>query len=332
MSKPKSTPPTSSSSAKALKAKNSRKIISFLLWFSACWFLYADRGGNTEDSLRMPKSHHPSFAIAFELPSSSEEINSLLTSKLTLGPLLRTRLQTSLWFSFRIMLLLFSSLLITHRLLKKKFPRGSPAVKWGMMLSLSFWVLDWQRHALWISLQKSEGGYENKSKEDVFEILLLMLSRSKWIAFHLVVSLLARAYQIYFVPDLPSSIWSLPNYLGSKDMLIPTVFVASSIFGMIGTVVPTFSYFVGLSMDMLRLGAFFTACWAFWTALLPKMFRKAFTIDDGRGEDTAIPKRKLLTKKEAKELKEAKEVKEAKEDRERGEKMEEKATDSKKQK
>lgn len=64
------------------------------------------------------------------------------------------------------------------------------------MLSLSFWVLDWQRHALWISLQKSEGGYENKSKEDVFEILLLMLSRSKWIAFHLVVSLLARAYQV----------------------------------------------------------------------------------------------------------------------------------------
>lgn len=109
-------------------------------------------------------------------------------------------------------------------------------------------------------------------------------------------------------------------------MLIPTVFVASSIFGMIGTVVPTFSYFVGLSMDMLRLGAFFTACWAFWTALLPKMFRKAFTIDDGRGEDTAIPKRKILTKKEAKELKEAKEH------REMEEKMEEKATESKKQK
>mmetsp|Transcript_375 Transcript_375/g.638 ORF Transcript_375/g.638 Transcript_375/m.638 type:complete len:304 (-) Transcript_375:32-943(-) len=286
--------------------RNSRKIISFLLCGSACWFLYADKGGNVEDSLRMPKSHLPYFAIAFELPSSEAEIAGLLSSKLTAGHLLRSRLQTSLWFSFRVMCLFMSSLLIMHRLLMSKFPRKRPGVKWGMMLALSFWVLDWQRHALWISLRKSEGGWENKAKEDMFSVLLLMLSRCKWIAFHLVVSLLARAYQLYFVPDLPTSIWQLPSYLGSKDMLIPTVFVASSVFGMIGTCVPMFSYFVGLSMDMLRLGAFFTGCWAFWTALVPKVFRKAFTIDDGKVEDTSLPKRKILTKKEAKEAKESK--------------------------
>ena len=241
-----------------VKSKRGRRVLALALCAAAAAFLYADNmGSDTVHSVRMPRSHIPHFGIAFEIPGTEEEVLKLLNSKHVQGEALRSCLEAGLWTSFRLMMFLMSSTLVMHRLLVKEFPHGRPGVKWGLMLSLSFWVLDWQRHALWLSLRRahflSGGGTEDEEKkQEMLMVLILVVSRFRWVAFHMVVALLARAYQLHFAKELPETIWHIPAYLGSTDLVIPTVFGASAALGMLGSVVPSMYYFIGVSMDSLR--------------------------------------------------------------------------------
>ena len=179
------------------KTKTSRKVLSLALIAAAVTFLHGDNMGASPGSIRMPRSHIAPFSIAFELPSSEEEVVKLLNSPPVQGDALRSTLEEGLKCSFRLMLFLMSSVLVMHRLLLKEFPRGRPGVKWGLMLPLTFWVLDWQRHALWLSFRGahflSGGGTEDEEKkQDALQFLIFLVSRCRWIAFHVDVAIIAR--------------------------------------------------------------------------------------------------------------------------------------------
>jgi len=205
---------------------------------------------------------------------------------------------------------MLSVLFLLHRLLltplkhdaiptakrRSRLPTGPKAdaklpklfIRIALMLVVIMLVCEYQRHPIYLSLQRSyneEGGGKGTNgeldRQDAYwlSLLLPIFSRLKWISFALTTLMMGRSYQSILLVSSPKSVWQLPNFLGTKDMIIPTVWYVCGILVILACANRNMIYFLGLAFELYRIGMFLTAGHCIWT-MLPKGVRDAFDFSD----------------------------------------------------
>ena len=151
-----------------------------------------------------------------------------------------------------------------------------------IMSMIVFLVLDYQRKVIWANLLKGEGskgGVSQSRNSDALKLALAFLSRIRWCLFSVDSLLLSRAYQVFFCPSLPMHWRQLPHFLGSKDLMIPTLLFFSGLTGLFGAMLPAGSYLLGLSVDIYRTAVVLIALHGLFRCL-PSWFCSNFLNDN----------------------------------------------------
>lgn len=238
----------------------------------------------------------PSFATAFELVSSrygAEEVLRSLrdgTASTTKAPGLHFSSATSPTSSYkkgsvkdqlseifshtstvsRLMSMhMISSALLLQHLLGPQFPLKGFGVRSAVFGAFGIPVLEFYKQKLWSVLERRFSESKTATLRDSSENLafaLVLLSHAKWFCFGVSLIIISRSYQLYLIP-FPSSWRGMPFFLGSKDLIIPTLYGAAGALAFLATTLENFSFFLGLTVEMYRLGCLFAAGHAAWHVL-----------------------------------------------------------------
>jgi len=266
-----------------VRKKNKRGNLSFNLLFASVLFLALDKYLLVLAPVRLPSSHHPTFQIVLELPSTPDDVHRVGTQVPKLGQIIYEA-------HYKIMALAVQelcSVLLFHRLLKTKFPRRKKGLLSCYACILMMVMASQLLVYLWCKVMEDPGRLTDDETKHQLNFLIIMISKLKWLSQSIVLLFLAAASFRHFCDGaLPASLWDIPTFIGNKNQMLPTVHFFA---GSINLVAVIFSsnmrHMLGLMMELTRLGVVLSGLYCLFD-LAPYKFQRFLNNDgDGGGDD-----------------------------------------------
>ena len=109
---------------------------------------------------------------------------------------------------------------------------------------------------LWGKVGTDPGLLDDNGSGDALNSLIILMTKLKWLSHFILSGFLSLAsFRRFSSGSLPSSLLSVPRFIGNMNQMIPTVLFFSCMIGLASTM-GEMGYLLGLAMELKRFGVF----------------------------------------------------------------------------